>query len=173
MLVALYGLRARYWEFAPEGRGAFDPAIQSARQAARTIFQSIAARVRSILRRRPKVVVAAGVALTVGGSATARGRTGFDPLPTGRSYKPAMAELDRQTRQLLERVTVVEEALEDGTARIDGEVEAVRGELRSEAERLHEQLSRLATGDVALQYVGFAMIAIGLILQGIGGAASG
>jgi len=174
LLVALYGLRARYREFAPEGRGAFDPTIQAARQTARRLVHWTSARIRSILRRPPKVEALAGVAHgTAGGSARLRGRVGFGVLPTGRSNKPALADLDRRTRELLERVSDVRDGLEDAAARIDADVEAVRVQLRVEAERLEEQTRRLAIGDVGLQYVGFAMIAVGLILQGIGAAAAG
>lgn len=174
LLVALYGLRARYREFAPEGRSAFDPAIQASRRTADRLVKRTSAGIRSILRRPPKVEAHAGSAHgTASASIRARGRAGFGPLPTGRSNKPALTELDRRTRELLERVSDLRDALGDEAARIVGDVEVVREELRAEVQRLEKQTRRLATGDVGLQYVGFAMIAIGLVLQGIGAAIGG
>jgi hypothetical protein len=76
-------------------------------------------------------------------------------------------------RDLLERVSDVRGALTDETARIDGDVEAVRADLRVEVERLANKVQRLATGDVGLQYVGFTMIGVGLILQAIGATIGG
>jgi hypothetical protein len=40
-------------------------------------------------------------------------------------------------------------------------------------ERLREEVRTLAIGDAGLQYIGFAMIAVGLILQAIGTAVGG
>jgi hypothetical protein len=171
LLVAVYGLRERRREFAPPGRGAFDPAIVSARRRTSHLVTAVGERVRRILRRPQRIVVGtATLHLGSPGSVKLRGRAGFGPLPTGRSNKPALAELDRRTRVLLDRISDAQEAIQDQAEKADGDLGALRTEILDKAERIEARVQRLATGDVALQYTGMAMIGIGLVLQAIGAA---
>lgn len=166
------GLHTRYRAFAPEGRTELDAAMGAGRRAARKLAAWAQPRVDRLLRRQRAVVGHAATG-TMTMSASLHGRVGFGPLPVARSNKPALAELDRRTRMLIDRTSDTSDRLEDEAARLDKEIAAARAALQEGVRALGDKVRQLAIGDVALQYGGLAMIAIGLALQGFGAASGG
>ena len=165
LLVAIVGLRTRFRDFARPGQSEFDPVKRATRHGV-DAFSSSVRRRWNRLRGRPNFVNL-GTATMVQAPATMKGRMriGWSPLPTGRSNKPALAELDQRTRRIWDSLADLQEQVEDETERIDGQVGHVRTQLEAEVSRLEDQTRRLATGDVTLQYVGLGMVAIGLLIQ--------
>lgn len=172
LLITFYGLHSRYKAFAPEGRSELDAAIGAGRRAVRKLTTWAQPRVDRLFRRRRAVVgYAATGQITM--SANVRGRVGFGPLPVLRSNKPALAELDRRTRMLIDRISDTSDKVDDEAARLEKEIAAARAVLQEDVSALGDKVRQLAIGDVGLQYGGLAMIAVGLALQGIGAAVGG
>jgi hypothetical protein len=167
VLVAVYGLHATYREFAPPDAREWDPLGDTARSRARTALREFRLIAGRLLRRPPRIETHAGVAhATGGGSIRARGHIGYGPLPSG--IEASIAELEGRTRQLLGKVSALEEARYDESARHEADMSAIRVSLEADVSDLREKIRRLATGDVTLQYVGLGMVGVGLVLQAIG-----
>lgn len=103
-------------------------------------------------------------------SISARGRVGWGGLPD--EVSDAISELDRRTRQLLERVQDAQEGLVDGLMALRSELDWVRKEVTEEVETLRDSDRQVATGGIRLEALGLFLIALGVVLQGFGSLSS-
>jgi hypothetical protein len=159
LLLALYALHTRQADFGVPGQGAFYPATAALQRFRDRIRQQVVRRLRPPKDAR----VEPGTAGLEAHAFNPTVRIGYGPLPDDRDA--AIVELDRRTKELLDRIQDVRDRFDSETERIDKHIEAVRSEIGSQARRLEDQIRELATGDVALQYVGLSLVAIGLTLQ--------
>jgi len=161
LMLAFYGLHTRQSDFGVPGQGAFYPALA----AIRRFRKRLRLRIDRLLRQREDTRVEVGLIQGEAQAFNPSGRIGYGPLPDDPSRDASIAELARRTKDLLDRVQDLRDRLVGEAARIDKDVAAVQGEIRADLERLEGQVRQLATGDVALQYVGLSLIGIGLCLQ--------
>jgi multidrug efflux pump subunit AcrB len=119
-------------------------------------------RVGALVLRRRKVVVGSG-AIAIGAAFNARVRVQFGLLPAG--SKGALAELDRRTKELMDRVSDEKERREDETGSIRREIDDLRAQTARDIEALRERDRRVATHGLGWELGGLACTVFALICQ--------
>lgn len=119
------------------------------------------------LLRRPERKAAYGQgAVGFGTAFDARGRVGWGPFPS--TTKAALAELERRTQQLLDRLSTETELRQDDLKNVRAELQAIRDELGGTDKRLRNLARRVAIGGLGLEALGFLLVIVGAALQGLG-----
>jgi lipid II:glycine glycyltransferase (peptidoglycan interpeptide bridge formation enzyme) len=113
-------------------------------------------------------VHAGGASLGVGFGVKARGRKQFRELPASVPLQEALEELDQRTRELMEGVNDVRDALEDEVEKRQATEAQLRTDLDSAVQRLDEQDRRVAVGGIRLEALGVFLVALGLVLALVG-----
>jgi hypothetical protein len=88
-------------------------------------------------------------------------------LPADMVLRRAIAELDRRTRDLVDRIEREEDERRDETQRLDYELGLFRDRMNEAIERIERQGQRVAIDGLRLQGMGVFLVLIGLALQAI------
>lgn len=117
------------------------------------------------LLRRPKPIAGyariGGRLNLVGGIASVR--IGYGDLPG--DQVAALAELHRRTKQLMERLSSVDEQLAKEADDRESAVQALQSDLEARLGRVEDQGQRIAIGGIRAQTLGLTLIALGIVLQ--------
>ena len=170
LVLAGVGLRQTWLEFRRPDERFLDPVLAVVRAVGQR-----AARVRAaVLRRlgRPsQKVVGAGVAMGGGGALHARGRVNYGKLPADATTEDALRELDRRTRDIMNRLADVHDQHIDDTDDVRKAIDALGKRLETEVGHLAERDRRLAVGGIRQAALGLMLAAAGLCLQWVAGLA--
>jgi hypothetical protein len=100
-------------------------------------------------------------------NAKARATGRYSTLSADMVLRKAVAELDRRTRDLVDRIDREEDERRDETQRLDYELALFRDRMNEAIERLERQGQRVAIDGLRLQGMGVFLVLIGLALQAI------
>ena len=143
-----------------------------------TIVKNRAARVRDrlgtmlrrLLRRRTGHVVGAGGALGFGGALNARAVIAYGPVPPRMPLRDAINLLDERLRQTSERLTRLEGSVESLADESRTELKRLREDVEREVVRFRELVRNAAIEGLMTEAVGLVMVTIGAVVQGVGSA---
>ncbi len=163
VVTAAIGLRRTWAEFHLPGETFYDPAVGRGRRLAASV-RAASARVLRAVFRRPEGAEAHTGEGAVGAAAAlaGRGRAGWLSLSPVIS---SLSELDRRTRELLDRVQDVQDELGDESAARAAADAATTAKITDVAARLDMQSRRVATGGIRLEALGLFCVALGLLCQ--------
>jgi hypothetical protein len=102
----------------------------------------------------------------VQGAATvhARGRAGYGPVDQS-DLPAAIAELDRRTGELLERIADLRDGAEDNDVAVQDSIRELTAKLELEVVDLRSRDQRVAVGGIYWESVGLLLTGAGLVLQ--------
>lgn len=121
-------------------------------------------RVRRLLRRRPPNIVGSGVWVQGAATVHARGRVGYGPVDQS-DLPAAIAELDRRTGELLERIADLRDGAEDNDVAVQDSIRELTAKLELEVADLRSRDQRVAVGGIYWESVGLLLTGAGLVLQ--------
>jgi hypothetical protein len=168
LVLAGVGLRRTWLEFRRLDERFMDPILAVVRAVRQRAAVMRAAALR-LLGRPSQRVVGTGAAMTAGASFSARGRVNFGKLPADVTTEDALRELDRRTRDIMDRFADLRDQHLDDTDDVRKAIEALGQRLETEVGRLAEQDRRLAVGGIRLAALGLMVAAAGLCLQWVSG----
>ncbi len=171
LVLAGVGLRRTWLEFRRPDERFTDPILAVVRAVGQRAARMRAAALRLLCRPSQKVV-GAGVAMGSGAAFNARGRVNFGKLPAEVTIEDALRELDRRTRDIMDRLADLHDQHLDDTDEVRKAIEALGKRLETEVGRLAEQDRRLAVGGIRQAALGLMLAAAGLCLQWVSGLAA-
>jgi len=163
VLAAGIGLRQTWAEFHAPSETFYGPPMERIRRWVATVRAASSRFLRAILRLPDHREVHTGDgAVGLAAAFVARGRAGWPPVPKATESIP---ELDRRTRELLERVQDVKDGLSDEVANRAAAEQAISVRLDEAWTRLDAQTRRVATGGIRLEAFGLFCVVLGLFCQ--------
>ena len=164
LVLAGVGLRQTWLEFRRPDERFIDPVLAVVRAVGRRAAWVRAAVMRR-LGRPSRKVVGAGVAMSGGGAFHARRRVNYGTLPADATTEDALRELDRRTRDIMNRLADVHDQHLDDTDDVRKAIDALGKRLETEVGHLAERDRRLAVGGIRQAALGLLLAAAGLCLQ--------
>ena len=89
-------------------------------------------------------------------------------VPADQSVVDSIAELDERTRYLLERLQDTSERQDDEIGKLRGGLDRLHQDLTFHVEALQDSDRQVATSGIRLEAGGLFLIAVGVVLQGVG-----
>jgi hypothetical protein len=166
LVMTAFGLHRTWRDFRPEGETLLGTPVK---RWVTANWARVDRWGRRLLRNKRSVRIQPPSADSMGGGVSARLRIGFGTLPDTLTTAEALAELDKRTRRLLDRVNEVGDALGDAEGKLRARVEAVEGRVAEVRDELKQQDRRIAVGGARLEAVGLILVAAGLVLTTVGG----
>jgi hypothetical protein len=164
LILAGVGLRQTWLEFRRPDERFMDPLLAVTRAVGQRVARVWAALLRR-LGRPIQHVAGAGVAMGGGGAFIARGRANYGELPVHATTEDALRELDRRTRDIMNRLADLHDQHLDDTDDVRKAIDALGKRLDTEVGQLAERDRRLAVGGIRQAALGLLLAAAGLCLQ--------
>ena len=129
----------------------------------------VANRVRKILRLPPRVhVITLGVVAEVETTASVRVSKQYGLLETGANTAAALRELDRRTRETMEKANDLDRVVDEVRSELRAQVEKVKTESESRDTEQVSETHRVATGGIRGVLWGLALTLLGIVVQTVG-----
>ena len=163
VIISSWGFWTTWREFSPSA-GRFlgwlmHPVLDAVAAAARNVEFAL----RRVFRRPRPITGTARLGGRVILSGRGTVRIGYGDLPNDSAG--ALAELHRRTKQLMEKVTAVDERLATETEERQSSSKALQTAVDARFGRVEAMGQRIAIGGIRAQTLGLTLIGLGLILQ--------
>lgn len=165
LVVTGIGVHRTWREFADEPF--LDPVVQPARR----LWARVVAGLRRVFRRAQTLRVEGVLeAEEAGDSMLATGRVGFRIIPEDRPIADAITELDERTRHLLDQIGDTRRHHDEDLGKFGSDLDSFRDEASRSIRALGESDRRVAVSGLRWEASGLFLIALGVLLQGVGSA---
>jgi hypothetical protein len=164
VIISSWGFWTTWREFAPPGGRFLGWLMHPVRDAVGAAARKVEFALRRLFRRPRPITGYASVGgrLNLSGG-LGRVRIGYGDLPSDSAA--ALAELHRRTKQLMEKVSAVDERLAQETGERESGVKALQTDVDARFGRVEAMGQRIAIGGIRAQTLGLTLIGLGLILQ--------
>lgn len=163
VMISSWGFWTTWREFAPPGGRFLGWLMHPVRDAVVAAARSVEFGLRRLFRRpRPITGTASlGGRMILSGRGTVR--IGYGDLPDASAA--ALAELHRRTKQLMEKVSAVDERLATETEERLSGLSSLQNDVDTRFGRVEAMGQRIAIGGIRAQTLGLTLIGLGLMLQ--------